>query len=413
MKIIMINKFFFVKGGAERYFFEISDILRQQGHEVIPFAMKHPENEPSQYDRYFVDYVEYQGNSVFSKFTNSLSVLSRMIYSRQAQKKLESLIENEKPDIAHLHMIEHQISPSILVTLKKYNMPIMQTVHQYKLVCPNYRLYNMRTSQVCEKCLKSHCLHPIKERCHMDSALAGAMIGLESQMHRWMRIYSKHIDLFHVPSHFMGSKLHEGGIPKEKIHHLFYTLDFEQFKPHFKGKNYFLYYGRLAREKGILTLFKAIKQLDVSNFEFYIVGDGPEREVLENFIAEHQLKNIRMLGYKGGDELKAIIDDCSAVVVPSEWYDNSPLVIYEAMTKGKPVVVSEMGGMPELIQTEVNGFTFPCGDVDGLAKHLKTMIQNPDQTLAMGKKGRELAEAWFHPDVHYNEIMKLYKSLID
>lgn len=408
----MINKFYFVKGGAERYFFEISEILRQHGHEVIPFAMQHPDNEETEFDKYFVDYVEYQGSSVFSKLMNSLSVLSRMIYSKQAQKKLEALIENEKPDIAHLHMIEHQISPSILVTLKKYHIPVMQTVHQYKLVCPNYRLYNMRTNQVCEKCLKSHCFHPIVERCHMDSALAGAMIGLESQIHRWLKIYAKHIDLFHVPSHFMGSKLQEGGIPKEKIQHLFYTLDFEQFKPHFEGKKYFLYYGRLAREKGILTLFKAIKQLESTDFDFYIVGDGPEKESLEQYIQENQLHHIHLLGYKGGDALKEIVDHCYGVVVPSEWYDNSPLVIYESMAKGKPVIVSEMGGMPELIQSGVNGFTFPCGDVHTLVQHLKTMIQNPDQTLAMGKKGRDLAEAWFHPDVHYKEMMKLYHNLI-
>ncbi len=412
MKILMINKFFFVKGGAERYFFEISDILRQHGHEIIPFAMKHPQNEPSEYEKYFVEYIEYQGNSVPGKIINSLSVLGRMIYFRQAQKKIEQIILNEKPDIAHLHMIEHQLSPSILVTLKKYNIPVIQTVHQYKLVCPNYRLYNMRTSQICEKCLQSHCLYPVIERCHMDSVLAGGMIGLESQIHRLTKIYTKHIDLFHVPSRFMGSKLIEGGVPKEKIKHLFYTLDFKQFKPHFQHKNYFLYYGRLAREKGILTLLKAVRQLNNLDIAFYIVGDGPERLSLKKYVEENHLSQVHLTGYMGGDELKRMIDNCTAVVVPSEWYDNSPLVIYEALAKGKPVVVSQMGGMPELVQPGINGYTFHCGDVAHLTGKLKRLIDNPQKSAVMGKKARVLAESWFHPDVHYKKMIDFYKDIL-
>ncbi len=412
MKILMINKFFFIKGGAERYFFELSDILRKHGHEVIPFAMKHPQNEPSEYEPYFADYIEYEGKSTVRKIASSLSVLGRMIFFRQAQKSIEQLILDTKPDIAHLHMIEHQLSPSILVTLKKYNIPVIQTVHQYKLVCPNYRLYNMRTSQICEKCVNSHCLHPVFERCHMDSALAGVMIGLESQIHRWMKIYTKHIDLFHVPSRFMGSKLTEGGIPEEKIQHLFYTLDFEQFKPHIQHKKYFLYYGRLAREKGILTLLKAVRKLNKPDIAFYIVGDGPEMTVLKKYVEDNGLNQVYLTGYKGGDALKEMIDHCMAVVVPSEWYDNSPLVIYEALTKGKPVIVSQMGGMPELVQEGVNGYTFTCGDADGLAQKLKQILDDPEKTQQMGRQSRKLAETWFHPDVHYDKLLILYNHIV-
>ncbi len=412
MRILMVNKYFFIKGGAERYFFELSNLLINQGHEVLPFAMKHERNELSEYSRFFVDAIDYTSEGSIHNILRSFSTFLRMVWFKQAQKRIEALILETKPDIAHLHMIDHQISPSILPILKKYNIPVIQTVHQYKLICPNYRLYNMRTHQICEKCIGSHAFHPVIERCHMDSVLAGAMIGAESQIHRCMNVYKKYVDIFHVPSHFMGEKLKEGGIPEEKIHHLFYTLDFNKYIPSYRNKSYFLYYGRLAREKGVMCLLKAIREIHNKNIEYYIVGEGPEKTTLESYVHENELHQVRFLGYKSGDALKDIIDNCMGVIIPSEWYDNSPLVIYESMTMGKPVIVSRLGGMPELIQLDKNGFIFDSHDYKMLSQYLDTLICHPQMRKQMGKNARQLAKEMFHPNVHYKEILKIYNTLL-
>ncbi|MFQ5752238.1 MAG: glycosyltransferase, partial [bacterium] len=189
LKILMIDKYYFIKGGAERYYFELAKLLEAQGHQVIPFSMQHNENLGTSYSDYFVDFIDYNNGSKKINFAQSLKIAGRMLYSIHSKRKLEALIEHVKPDLAHLHMIDHQISPSILHTLKNHEIPVIQTVHQYKLVCPNYRLYNTRTNSICEKCLGGHYLYPITERCHKNSFAAGLLLALETYLHRFLSIY--------------------------------------------------------------------------------------------------------------------------------------------------------------------------------------------------------------------------------
>ncbi len=409
MKILMVDKFYFVKGGAERYMFELSKVLQANGHEVIPFAMDHPDNFPSDYRPYFVSNIDYGQNSVAGKLATFLRASGRMIYSLEAGRKLEQLLERTQPDLAHLHMIDHQLSPSILPVLKKFGIPVIQTVHQYKLVCPNYRLYNPGTGAICEKCLDGNLLHPVRERCHKNSMVASSMIALESSLHRWSRIYEKNIDLFHVPSRFMGDKFRRAGVGEGKTRHLFYTINLQEFTPQFAAGSYLLYFGRLADEKGILTLLRASRSYPAA--PLYLVGDGPQRPQLEAFVAEHGLKHVRFLGLKSGTELQEVVRGARAVIVPSEWYDNSPLVIYESFAYGKPVICSDMGGMPELVDDGENGLHFRAGDEDALAQQMGALWENPERAVQFGKAAREKAEREFDPDVHYRRMVEWYSEL--
>ena len=409
MKILMVDKFYFVKGGAERYMFELSKVLEANGHEVIPFAMRHPDSFETQHEAFFARNIEYNHGSVLAKVATAVRAAGKMIYSFDARKQMEKLIEATKPDIAHLHMIDHQLSPSILHALKKYNVPVIQTVHQYKLVCPNYRLYNPRTGKICEKCLDGNLLHPIKEKCHKNSLVASLMVAVESSLHRATRIYEKHIDLFHVPSHFMGRKFKEAGVGDGKVRHMFYTINMQDFTPHFSAGDYLLYFGRLADEKGILTLLAASRKYP--DAPLLIVGDGPQRSELEAFVVEHSLGNVKFLGLKSGDELESVVKNARVIIVPSEWYDNSPLVIYESFAYGKPVICSLMGGMPELVDHEENGLHFEAGDIDGLAAQMARLWENPDLAVTFGKNARAKAEREFDPDVHYEQMYGWYQEL--
>ena len=410
MKILMVDKYYFVKGGAERYLFELTEVLQANGHTVIPFAMQHPDNFETEYEDDFVDNIEYAMNSVWQKAASFFKISGRMIYSVQARQRLERLIARERPDVAHLHMIDHQLSPSILHALKKYKVPAIQTVHQYKLVCPNYRLYNPRTAQICEKCLRGSFYHPIIERCHKDSAIAGLLIAVESYLHRWMKIYEKNIDIFHVPSRFMGQKMREAGIARGKIRHLPYTIKIDKFKPHYKSKPYVLYFGRLSDEKGILTLLHAMK--DLPQAHLHVVGDGPQEPQLRSFVQEHGLKNISFLGKKSGGELARLVQEARMIVVPSEWYDNSPLVIYEAMAYGKPVIATRLGGMPELIIEGETGLLFDAGNAEQLAEKIRHLWDRPELAERFGVAARAKAEQEFDPAAHYDIVHSWYQELL-
>jgi glycosyltransferase involved in cell wall biosynthesis len=411
MKILMIDKYFFIKGGAERYLFEISSILKKKGHKVIPFSMKHENNFNSSFEEFFVDNIDYEMSSIKEKIINSFRIPCRMIYSFQAKERLERLIKLIKPDIAHLHMIDHQISPSILHVLKKYNIPVIQTVHQYKLVCPNYRLFNMRRNVICEKCLSGSFYHPIIERCHKNSSIAGLFLTIEMTIHKAMKIYNNNIDLFHVPSQFMGRMLQKGGFKNNKIEHLYYTLDLNQYLPCYSSDDYFVYYGRLAQEKGVYTLLKAMR--NINNSKLLIVGDGPQKKDLESFALKNNLRNVKFMGLKYKEELKSIVSHSKFVIVPSEWHDNSPLVIYESFALGKPVIGSSLGGIPELVTHKETGLLFTAGNSDELTYSIQNLLNHPELIKEYGINAREKAEKEFNPKFHYQELLRKYQRLLN
>ena len=410
LKILMVDKYYFIKGGAERYYFELAKLLEAHGHEVIPFSMHHQENFETDYSDYFVDFIDYNNRSTKKNFGQSFKIVGRMIYSTHAKRKLEALIKKVKPDLAHLHMIDHQISPSILHTLKNYEIPVVQTVHQYKLVCPNYRLYNARTNTICEKCIAGNYLHPIVERCHKNSIAAGLLLSLEMYVHHFLKIYDN-IDLFHAPSEFMKVKLVEGGIDKKKITKLYYTLNIDEYPFTQEYGEYFVYYGRLSEEKGILTLLQAMKGINKS--KLLIIGNGPQESELKEFCAANDLKNVEFLGKKEGEELKSIVAKAKFVIVPSEWYDNSPLVIYEAFSLGTPVVGAKIGGIAELVDHEINGLLFEVGNVRELRAAISRLLDNSELIERFGANAREKAEKEFSPAFHYEQIMTLYHKVLN
>ncbi|MDZ7292587.1 MAG: glycosyltransferase family 4 protein [candidate division KSB1 bacterium] len=409
MKILMVDKYYFIKGGAERYYFELKKLLEAKGHEVIPFAMRHPQNFDTPFAENFVENIEFNDLSTVDKIRHAPPIISRVIYSRAAKTAVAKLIDKVKPDLAHIHMIDHQISPSILHAFRDHGIPVVQTCHQYKLVCPSYRLFIMHKNRICEKCVNGSFYHAVFERCHKNSLAASALVTLESYVHRLMKIYDL-IDIYHVPSRFLGEKLLQAGFPRERIWHNFYTINLDDYPYHPQSADYLIYYGRLSEEKGVLTLLKAM--CHVPEAKLYIVGEGPQRPVLEDFVNKKQLKTVRFWGNQQGEALVRLVQQAKFVVVPSEWYDNSPLVIYESFSMGKPVIASTMGGMPELVDDGENGFHFAPGNTEDLADKIRRLWQNSVLCKTMGKNARYKAEAEFSPEAHYTRIMELYEKLV-
>ena len=183
LTILMVNKYYFIKGGSERCLFELTSGLERRGHRVVPFAMVHPRNYPSPWARHFVS--DPADASALPGWASARR-LGRAIYSLQARRRLSDLLQEVRPDVAHLHMIDHQISPSILTLLRSAGIPTLQTLHQYKSVCPNYRLYNERTGEICELCVGRSTVHAVWTRCHKASLAASAAVALESGIHRML-----------------------------------------------------------------------------------------------------------------------------------------------------------------------------------------------------------------------------------
>ncbi len=402
----MVNKYHFVKGGSERYVFDLKGLLEKNRHQVIPFAMADENNLPSIYSRYFVDHVDYGARARWK----SLGHAARLIYSFHARRKIEALIEATKPDVAHLHMIDHQISPSILHSLRKYRIPAVQTVHQYKLICPNYRLYIESKNKICERCLAHKFYQPLLTRCQKNSVAASALIALEAYVHHWLRTYVKNIELFHAPSAFMKKMLTKGGIDEQKIefHFLLTQLDELPFSPIYD--NYFLFIGRLSPEKGVMTLLKAMTQ--VKRSKLLLVGEGPQRAALERFIRKKNIWNVEFLGYKNRRDLREIMSRTSFTVFPSEWYENSPLAVYEAFSMGKPVIGSAIGSTAEFIEPNANGLQFVPGDDQELAACINALLDHQNKIVVMGKNAREKAEQNFHPEAHYEWIAGVYDRIM-
>jgi len=410
VKILMADKYYFIKGGAERYFFELKKILEKNGHEVISFSMKHPQNLESPWEEFFVDEIDFNPSGFIGKAVTGIKSSARIVYSMHAKRQMEKLLDYVKPDIAHVHMIDHQISPSILPVLKSRNIPVIQTVHTYKPVCPSYRLYNMQKNRICEKCLNGSYYHAVFEKCHKGSIGASLLVAAEMYIHKSLKLYENNIDIYHVPSRFMGQKLAEGGIDKSKIRHLFYTIDMDSFPVRYDNGGYFIYYGRLSAEKGIPVLLKAFAKADTGSLK--IIGTGPDKKSLERLVSDLKIsRKVEFTGPVYGEQLKKLVSGAQFVVVPSEWYDNSPLVIYESLTMGKPVIGSNMGGIPELINNGVDGFIFEAKNTEQLSLILTDMLTHRNLS-EMGRAARAKAEKLFDPNVHYKNMMAIYNSVI-
>lgn len=410
MKVLLVNNFYYNRGGDCTYLFSVKRLLEENKHKVCVFSMHHPQNFESEYSEYFVSYINYTEEIKSKNLLSGLKVLFRTIYSLESRKKLESLIEKERPDIAHIQNIHHHITPSILSVLKKLKIPIVWTLHDYTLICPNTSF--LCQGQICERCKKVRYFWPPIVKCKKNSFVASAMAAIENTMHRIMGVYDL-VDVFITPSEFLKNKLIEYGFKKEKILCLnnFIDIDSSYKNEDKEGTgNYYLYVGRISEEKGIRTLLDAAIAED--KIALKIVGDGPLREEMV-FYAKSKDKNstIDFLGHKSHKEVIELLKNCKFVVVPSEWYENFPYSILEAFACGKSVIGSRIGGIPELVKEEVTGLTFEPGNLVELRSKIEYYMNNPGKVQEMGKNARLFVKKELNAEGHYRRLMEIYKQV--
>jgi len=414
MKVLMCNSFYYLRGGVERCFFDLSQLLTSHGHQVIPFCMHHPSNYPSDYARYWVSEVDFPRLLQQQPgLAGQLCVAGRVLYFREAQRNIERLIADTRPDVAHIQEIDHEISPSILPVIRKHGIPIVQTVHDYKALCPNTNF--ICRGEVCERCAGGHFYHVVLRRCKRDSRSASLLACLEAYFQHLSRIYQRHVSRFLVPSRFLEQKLIEHGF-KAPMFRLPHPVDLEKFAPghDVAGPDeggYVLFFGRLVALKGVRTLFEALRHVH-PGVQVYVAGEGELESELRAVAARHGMSNVRFLGQLDTEALIPVVQRAAFSVFPSECYENYPMSIVESFACATPVVASDIGGIPDMVRDGHNGLLFEPGNARHLADRIQYLVDHPQQAIAMGQEGRRQVETINHPERYYQQIIAIYRELM-
>ncbi len=406
MKILQVNKFYHLRGGAERYMIDLSHLLEERGHTVIPFAMQHPNNLPSPYQEYFVSQVDTHASPWSAA---GITAAARVLWSKEAANKMEQLIEKTKPDIAHVHLIYHHLSPSILPVLVRHRIPIVLTLSDYKLICPNYKLYT--EGSPCERCRGGKYYEATLHKCLRDSVAASALGSVEMYLHKMLQVYERSVNLFVAPSHFVRDEFVKFGQDGLKIRVFPYFLP---AIPSLEKRNarepVILYVGRLSKEKGVDKFLEMVHTLP-SPWRIAIVGTGPEEAALKERFGKRS--DVVFVGHAAGDALAAWYRRASIVVVPSQFYEPFGIVVIEALSYGVPVIASNRGALPEIIDHEETGLIVPADDGDAWRSAITRLITDERLRHTMGKNGRKVTEILYGRETHYTKLIEWYTELVE
>ncbi len=407
MKIVQAHKFYWHRDGASNYMLELSDMLENSGHTVIPFSMKHKKAQKSPYSSFFVSGMDIQSPSSLS-FSKKIKYAGRIIYSIEAKKKITKLLQKTNPDIVHLHNIYHHISPSILPAIKKQNIPIVMTLHDYKLICPNYSIFHHGKIHE-EDCLGWY-TSCTKNKCMKDSYLYSAVAQAEMIFHhKIMRYYERFVDKFIAPSQFMIDMCVKYGWPRDKFVHIPNPVDTTKFALSKKDGEFVSYIGRLSEEKGIEVILDAAKQ--IPHIPFQIIGTGPLEKNLKTKIQQEKINNIEMCGFQTGKDLQTSYNNARILLAPSVWYENNSLSILEAQAKGKIVIASNIGGIPEMLPKNL---LVKPNSPNNLAKSIESWYSASfKKRTKQGEELREDVKKTNNPKNHKKSVEKVYAEVIE
>jgi len=408
MNILLANKYFYIKGGAENSFFQTAKLLKDWGHDISYFSMKHNNNFFSEFEQYFVNNINYENTG----FIKQISLAAKVLYSLEARKKMDRLIRAHKPDIAHLNNIYHQISPSIIHSLKQFHIPIVMSLRDYKISCASYLM--VANKRPCEACQNEKYYNCLLKRCVKNSIIKSFLSTVEMYLHhKFFKIYDL-VDIFISPSRFLKSKVEEMGF-KGKVVYIPNFINFDEYHPCYTSCNRSIcYVGRLSHEKGVDTLIEAVRGI---NIELKIIGDGALKNKLEDMatvtgISSANSSNVKFLGYMSDEKLKSEIKNSLFLVIPSEWYENNPRSVIEAFALGKPVIGARIGGIPELVKDGVSGYTFEPGNINDLKEKIQYLLSDYANIVNMGKNAREIAANEYNSELYYNRLLQVYDEAI-
>lgn len=383
MKILMVNKFLYPNGGSETYIFKLGEQLQKEGHEVQYFGMEHEGRIVGNHAESYTSNMDFHTGKL-----QKLLYPFRIIYSREAKKKITVVLRDFQPDVVHLNNINFQLTPSVIYAVRDYEkksgrkIRIVFTAHDYQWVCPNHMMRIPSTGEICFACRGGNFMQCTKNRCIHDSGVKSLIGTIEAKLYDRRKTYGM-VDAIICPSEFMKKQLDTNPVLAEKtiMLHNFIDAPADRMSDKFQdeiaaGKqskdiqDYVVYFGRFSEEKGTRTLLEACKALP--QIPFIFAGTGPLEEEV------NQVENVENRGFVTGDALRKLIAEARFSVYPSEWYENCPFSVMESQMYGTPVLASDLGGAPELVQAGKTGELFRGGDVEELTEHIRDLWNQPE-----------------------------------
>jgi glycosyltransferase involved in cell wall biosynthesis len=393
MKILLCHNFYQNLGGESEVFEAEVQGLRSMGHVPLIYDRKNSEIQQLA-----------TGDKVRLFFS--------AYYSRRTVNELQEIIREERPSVAIVQNVFPLLTPSIYIALKAAQIPTIQAVYNYRLVCPSAELFT--EGEICERCVPGNTIHAVLHKCYRESYIESAWYASIIGFHRYMKTFADSITSFMVPDQFLGEKLIAGGIPANKIWRNPNPFFVKEHKPNPHHEGYVLFVGRLVRQKGILTLLQAMKHCGPHS-RLVIVGRGELSDAVQEFIDSAGLGDrIRFVGPLWGDEVTRFIGNCAAVVIPSEWYDNLPMILCRANAMGKPVIASRINGIPEYVQDGINGYLFEPGNAFELATLIDRILElSPSNYASLSNSTRKFAEDVLDYPNHYANLMDHIRKLVN
>jgi glycosyltransferase involved in cell wall biosynthesis len=386
MKILQIHNFYKNKGGECAVVHAEKRLLEQHGHTVMRFSK---------------DSADISNYSLAKK---TISLLQTP-YSFHARRQLSTLIRDHRPDVAHVHNVYPLVTPSIFHALKQHNIPVVQTIHNFRMLCPNGLFFTK--GQICESCTTNGFIAAIKNKCMHDSYVISALYGSALWLAWQTGNFPYNIDRYIVLNNFTAKELVNGGVPIDRITIGKNFVDSVANEP-FRKERYILYIGRLSREKGIMTLLNALRP--EHNLALKIAGTGPLQDEIVKYAANNPLQKIELLGFVSGAKKEDLLQKAICAIVPSECYENAPLSIIESLANGTPVIASRIGGIPDMINDGKIGLLFTPGDVSELSKAISVLANNPAIASKMATTALSYAKANYAPEQHYQHLLKTYRE---
>ena len=399
MKILIVNKFLHPNGGSETYIFNIGKQFQKMGHEVQYFGMEHEKRAVGNHLECYTSNMDFHTGKL-----QKLLYPFKIIYSLEAKKKIEKVLHDFQPDVVHINNFNFQLTPSILYGIKHYrektkrDVKIIYTAHDSQLVCPNHLMQNPITGEKCQQCLGKNSIACAKNKCIHGSFVKSILATFENKLYNSLRTYEL-FDIIICPSYFLKGVLDTNKILKTKTVVLHNFVNVESVGE-VEKENYVLFFGRFSREKGIETLVKVCKELPDIPFRF--AGTGPLDEIV------NQCSNVKKLGFLSGKELFTTIAKARFTIFPSECYENCPFTVMESQVYGTPVIGTRLGGIPELLDENVTGQLFECGNAEELKEKVEKLWKNKELQLEYQKACQKVE--FDNLEIYTEKLLKLYRS---
>ncbi|MBR5296018.1 MAG: glycosyltransferase [Clostridia bacterium] len=397
MKILMVNKFLYPRGGCETYMLSLGEQLEKLGHKVEYFGMYDEKNTVGNSAGQYTQNMDFHSKGL-ARFLYPFKI----IFSFEAKRKIMKVIDDFQPDLIHMNNINFQLTPSVIYGAKKKKIPVIQTVHDYQMICPNHLLYNFDENVICEDCIKGSYMNCVKNKCIHGSRIKSIIGAIEAKLYAILKTYKK-VDLYICPSYFLEKKLLLNPLYEGKTKTIHNFISKNDFKP-LEGEEYIAFAGRLSKEKGIELLAETAKMLP--EYTFAIAGSGPDENLLDN------IENVKRVGFLTGEKLRNFMGNAKLLVVPSIWYENCPLSILESQSFGVPVVTMNHGGMTELVKDGVSGILINQPSSQEMAEKLRKAMEDQEYYSNLKENCQKEKEQIFTVETYCDILMKEYEKIV-